>query len=170
MQVKEIIIDSSPLISLFLSHQSHLLAQLFTTVWVPDAVWEEVTTQEHNDLAYQGLTSASWIKRVSVNHIPDVINKRDLGRGETEVLSFALNSESAHAMIDDLAARRCAKALGIATLGTGGMLVIAKQRGIIPSVGEALMALRAAGMWVSDDLVQLLTSKAGETNPNQAHA
>jgi len=156
MQVKEIIIDSSPLITLFLSHQSHLLAQLFTTVWVPDAVWEEVTTHEHNDLASQGLTSASWIKRVSVSHIPDVISKRDLGR------------ESAHAMIDDLAARRCAKALGVATLGTGGMLVIAKQRGIIPSVGEALMALRAAGMWLSDDLVQLLTSKAGETNPNQA--
>ncbi|HEC85378.1 MAG: DUF3368 domain-containing protein [Candidatus Parabeggiatoa sp. nov. 1] len=165
MQVTEIIIDSSPLITLFRSHQAHLLEPLFTNIWVPNAVFEEVTDDEHNDLASQGLVNAAWLKRVSVSHIPDMISQRDLGWGESEVLAFTLNCPSAHAMIDDLAARRCAKKLGIATLGTGGMLVIAKQRGIISSVGEALQALRAAGMWLSDDLVRMLTEKAGESNP-----
>jgi len=163
MPVKEIIIDSSPLITLFLSHQAHLLAQLFTTIWVPDAVWEEVSNKKHQDLASQGLVNTTWFKRVSVTDIPEIINKQDLGLGESEVLALALNCPSAYAMIDDLAARRCAKMLGIATLGTGGMLVIAKQRGIIPSVGEALQALRAAGMWLSDDLILMLTEKAGES-------
>jgi predicted nucleic acid-binding protein len=164
MPVKEIIIDSSPLIALFRSHQAQLLAQLFTNIWVPNAVWEEVSNNEHHDLASQGLINTTWLKRVNVTDIPDIISQRNLGLGESEVLAFALNLKSAHAMIDDLAARRCAKMLGIATLGTGGMLVIAKQRGIISSVGEALQALRAAGMWLSDDLVQMLTEKAGESN------
>lgn len=42
------------------------------------------------------------------------------------------------------------------------MLILAKQRGILLSVAEALEKLRAAGMWISDDLVKLLTTKAGE--------
>jgi predicted nucleic acid-binding protein len=65
-------------------------------------------------------------------------------------------------MLDDHAARQCAKTLGISTLGTGGMLILAKQRGILLSVADALEKLRAAGMWISDDLVKLLTTKAGE--------
>jgi len=44
------------------------------------------------------------------------------------------------------------------------MLILAKQRGIIQSVGKSLQALRAAGMWLSDDLIQMLTTKAGESN------
>jgi predicted nucleic acid-binding protein len=46
MPVKEIIIDSSPLIALFRSHQAPLLAQLFTNIWVPNAVWEEVSNKQ----------------------------------------------------------------------------------------------------------------------------
>jgi predicted nucleic acid-binding protein len=164
MLIEEVVIDASPLISLFRSQQADLLAQLFTNIWVPKAVWQEVTESEHEDSASQGLVTATWPKIVHINQIPDVISKQDLGKGESEVLSFAINSPKVRAMLDDHAARRCAKTLGISTLGTGGMLVLAKQRGIIPSVGEAIEALRTAGMFLSDDLVQLLTTKAGESN------
>jgi len=164
MLIEEVVIDASPLISLFRSQQADLLAQLFTNIWVPEAVWHEVTDRSHDDSASQGLVTATWPKIVHINQIPDIISKRDLGKGESEVLSFAINSPKVRAMLDDHAARQCAKTLGISTLGTGGMLVLAKQRGIIQSVGEAIEALRTAGMWLSDDLVQLLTTKAGESN------
>ncbi len=163
MLIKEVVIDASPLISLFRSQQASLLAQLFTNIWVPEAVWQEVTNHSHDDLASQGLVTATWAKIVHINQIPDIISKRDFGKSESEVLSLALNSPKVRAMLDDHAARQCAKTLGISTLGTGDLLVLAKQRGIIQSVGEAIEALRIAGMWLSDDLVQLLTTKAGES-------
>jgi predicted nucleic acid-binding protein len=65
-------------------------------------------------------------------------------------------------MVDDYAARQCAKTLGIATLGTGGMLVLAKRRGIISSVQPALIAVRRAGLWLSEEVVSLLLTQAGE--------
>jgi len=39
------------------------------------------------------------------------------------------------AIVDDFAARRCAQTFGIQTLDTGGLLVLAKRRGLITSVG-----------------------------------
>jgi len=65
-------------------------------------------------------------------------------------------------MIDDSAARRCAKTLGMEMLGTGGMLVLAKKRGLIESVSDALKKLQDAGLYVSQEIVELLKQQAGE--------
>ena len=67
-----------------------------------------------------------------------------------------------HPALDDKAARRCARTLGIQTLGTGGMLVLAKQRGLIESVAAELYNLRRLGLWLSDELVDLFLEEAGE--------
>ncbi len=42
------------------------------------------------------------------------------------------------------------------------MLLLAKQRGLLPSVAEGLEKLHNAGLWLSDDLVKLLRGQAGE--------
>ena len=86
----------------------------------------------------------------------------DLGAGESSVLSFALQNPPCRAMVDDAAARRCARSLGILTLGSGGAMVLAKQRGIVTSVGDRLKRLQEAGLWISADVIALLKQKAGE--------
>ncbi|MDP2810752.1 MAG: DUF3368 domain-containing protein [Rhodocyclaceae bacterium] len=65
-------------------------------------------------------------------------------------------------MGDDDYARRCAQSLGIQTLGTCGVIVLAKRRGVIAEVGPCLDALRAAGLWLSDSLVRAVLSESGE--------
>jgi predicted nucleic acid-binding protein len=67
-----------------------------------------------------------------------------------------------NAMVDDAAARRCARTLGISTLGTGGALVLAKRRRLIPSISPAIQALRDSGLWLSEEVVNLLKQQAGE--------
>ena len=86
----------------------------------------------------------------------------NLGAGETAVLSYALEHPPQRAMIDDAAARRCAITLGIPMLGTGGLLVLAKRRGLVSSVGVAIEKLRSGGLWLSDELVAVLKAQAGE--------
>jgi len=78
------------------------------------------------------------------------------------VLSFALKNPSYRAMVDDTAARRCAQTLGISTLGTGGTIALAKQRGLIESVTDRLQLLRDSGLWLSEEVFNLLKQKAGE--------
>jgi len=52
--------------------------------------------------------------------------------------------------------------LGIYTLGTGSVLILAKEKGIIDSVEKSLIKLRHSGMWISDAIIQLLKRKARE--------
>ncbi len=160
--INRVIINSSPLIVLFKSQQADLLPQLFTDILVPEAVWNEITTGGQNDIASQQLPHASWVQRVEVGVLASQVATWDLGLGESEVLSLSLKTLNCAAIVDDRAARRCAQALGIVTLGTGGVLVLAKRRGLISSVSSRIQLLRDAGLWLSDDLVNLLKQQAGE--------
>ena len=68
-------------------------------------------------------------------------------------LSFVFeNNVEFTALIDDRAARKCADTLGIKTLGTGGILVLAKKRGLIENVSAELKKLNDAGLWISDEV------------------
>ncbi len=160
--INRVIINSSPLIVLFKSQQAELLPQLFTEILVPEGVWNEITAAGQNDVASQELPSTSWVQRVEVEVIAPEVAAWDLGPGESEVLSLSLKTADGGAIVDDRAARRCAQALGIVTLGTGGVLVLAKRRGLIPTVSSRIQLLRDAGLWLSDDLVNLLKQQAGE--------
>jgi predicted nucleic acid-binding protein len=88
--------------------------------------------------------------------------KRSLGYGESAVLSFALSQVGYTAVIDDFAARRCAKIFGIITIGTGGLLVLAKRRGLISSVEEQVSRMRDNGLYLSNAIIKTLLSEAGE--------
>ncbi|MBW4586928.1 DUF3368 domain-containing protein [Aetokthonos hydrillicola Thurmond2011] len=160
MSINRVIINSSPLIALLKSKQAQLIPQLFTEILVPSGVFEEITTKD--DVASTQLLKISWIQRVEVNTIAPEVAAWDLGKGESQVLSLALKNTDCAAVIDDRAARRCAQALTIKTIGTGGLLILAKRRGLIPSISPGIQALRDAGLWLSDTLVNLLKQQAGE--------
>lgn len=162
MQIEKVVVNASPLILLFKSHFEWLLPKLFTEIVVPEAVWDEVSRGD--DIASHKLYDyeLEWITR-GLTSISDEISVWNLGDGESEVLAWALNNQKQyHAVIDDRAARNCAKTLDIPTLGTGGILVLAKKRGLINSVGEALKRLENVGLYISDEVIELLKKQAGE--------
>ena len=68
----------------------------------------------------------------------------------------------ARVLLDDRAARNCARALQIRTLGTVGVILLAKRRGLISSAGVALTKIPDAGCWLSADLLQTALVEAGE--------
>lgn len=161
MQIEQIVVNSSPLIVLFKSKQAELLNQLFTDICVPSAVWTEVMSADADDLARQQLPITSWFRCVE-QEINPIVGSWDLGAGESSVLSYALENPTYRALIDDGAARRCARSLGIPLIGTGGILVLAKRRGLISSATQAIQKVRDAGLWLAEDLVDLLKQQAGE--------
>ncbi len=119
MRIEAVVINASPLITLFRSGQADLLPGLFTRIVVPEAVWQEVTVDEREDRAARELGQQSWPIREHVPSSPRVA-AWNLGAGETAVLSHALAHPPLRAVIDDMDARRCAQTLGIPMLGTGG--------------------------------------------------
>lgn len=161
MRIDAVVVNASPLIALFRSGQADLLPRLFQRVVVPDAVWDEVIAGGHRDVAAEGLAIQTWALRDAAP-VSQPVSAWNLGAGETSVLSYALAHPPLRAVIDDADARRCARTLGIPFLGTGGVLVLAKRRGLIASVSVGVQRLRDAGLWLSDDLIRLLKEQAGE--------
>lgn len=160
MPVDRVVINASPLIVLFKSGQAELLPQLFCEILVPQAVWREVSAPQ-DDVASRQLPASAWAVSVEVLVNPEIA-AWDLGAGESAVLSYGMQHSGYRAVVDDAAARRCARTLGIATLGTGGVLVLAKRQGLIDSVGERLNRLQEAGLWLSESIIALLKQQAGE--------
>lgn len=161
MPIEAVVVNASPLITLFRSGQAGLLPQLFNRIVVPQSVWQEVVQDAWDDPASRELRQQSWPVVEPVEVSPRVA-AWSLGAGESAVLSHALAHPPLRAVIDDMDARRCAQTLGIPIFGTGGLLVLAKRRGLLQSVGEGIAKLRAAGLWLSADLVRALLAQAGE--------
>lgn len=67
----------------------------------------------------------------------------ELGPGEHAALALAQENEDSLVLLDDAAARAAASAIGVATTGTLGVLLLAKQRGLIGSIAQALADLEA---------------------------
>lgn len=161
MPVEKIVLNASPLILLCNCELSFILPALFPEIVVPEAVWQEIVEGSQFDQAAQMLPELDWLKQVSVTPMPEII-RWDLGPGETEVLSFALQHGNYAPVIDDMLAKKCARSLGLQTLGTGTILILAKERGLIESVEQSLRTLQNAGLWISESIIQLLKRKAGE--------
>ena len=162
MPIEHVVINASPLIILFKARLEDLLPKLFCDIHIPQAVLSEVTDVDYEDESVAGISHVEWAKQAFIDHILPNISAWDLGAGESEVLTFAFQNPGFHAILDDKAARRCAKTLGIKTLGTGGLLILAKRRGLIASVASGLDRLRQSGLWISDELEDLLLKEAGE--------
>jgi predicted nucleic acid-binding protein len=166
MPIEHVVVNASPLILLFRAGYGDLLPKLFSRIIVPDAVWTEITAGGIGDAAATTLPTCAWAQRQPVEPSPRVLDW-SLGAGETAVISHALQHPGLRAMLDDRDARRCARTLGVRTLGTGGTLLLAKRRGLIASVGDGLHRLRDAGLWIGDDVMQLLLTTAGERSSGE---
>jgi predicted nucleic acid-binding protein len=64
--------------------------------------------------------------------------------------------------MDDLDARRVARRLGLEPIGTVGLLLAGKKRGIVLSLKAALDRLAGMGFWISQALLAEALKEAGE--------
>jgi len=134
------------------------------TVLVPVPVLEELGGLTADDPAAVAVRSASWIQVVAAPPIPDSLRPFRLDRGEQAVLALALvpTEEETEVVLDDLAARRCAAALGLKVRGALTFLLIAKAEGRIPAVRSLLEELHRGGMRLSAELFRHILDLAGE--------
>jgi predicted nucleic acid-binding protein len=150
-----LIVNASPLIFLGNAGQIDLLRVAGASrVIVPQSVFDEVTSAAHNDAAVRSLTESRWLERAAPVEIPVSVIEWDLGPGESSVIALALAISDARPVIDDLAGRKCALALGLNVSGTLGIVIAAHRRGHIKDPREIMMRLRSSGMWLSDAVIE----------------
>lgn len=147
-----VISDASCLIALEDVGELRILQGLFSQIVVTDIVREEIQAE-----------LPSWIK-VSKNYEARELEilKLELDRGEASAIAFALKNLGSRIILDERKGRKVAKRLGLKVIGTLGLIVRAKQKGIIPSGKEVLDKLENHGFWLSERMKKSLLKKLGE--------
>lgn len=140
------VFNASPMIVLAKAGLLDRITQLADSIMVPQEVADEITQYgDPNDPAICWMASHSSLIIQSPAASPFLM-AWDLGAGETAVLSHTALNPSFFAVLDDLAARRCAQAMGLRVIGTLGLILLAKQNGVIQAVAPALDSIVAAGL------------------------
>ncbi|MEE3350668.1 MAG: DUF3368 domain-containing protein [Candidatus Gastranaerophilaceae bacterium] len=161
--MRRVIVNSTPLIALSNIGKLDLLRLLYSEIYIPQAVYREVC--EKNDTASKILNqSLNWIHIVPIEHPENyALYRAKLHAGEIEVMILAQENLRADLLIiDDNAAKKTAKFLGLPVVGTMGVLVKAKQSGIIDEVAPLLDTLKINGFYISNQVVQIVLKQAGE--------
>lgn len=146
-------LNASPIIVLARIGYEHLLYDIPEQVLVPRAVADEVMAGPEGDSARAAMKAGHFPIQAAVPLVPEVM-AWDLGRGETAVLSYALANPGWTVILDDGAAPRCARSYSLPIKGTLAIVLLAKQRGLIASATDLLLALRAAGMHLDDATIR----------------
>ena len=155
-------INTSPLIFLTRGGFLDLLRIVSPEIAVPEAVAIEIQAYGETDVTAQALSATDWLVVVKTPPVPTVIQSWDLGAGESAVLTWGYLNPGTEVILDDLAARRCAAALGISVRGTLGLVLRAKQEGIIPAARPILEQLRLSGMYLSERVMNQALALVGE--------
>jgi len=148
--------NSSPLIVFERVRQLNLLPSLMKRLFVPSAVRDEV---------FGVCALPDWLTEKSLTQpVAAKIASARLGAGEREAIALALEMQATELVMDDLAARRLAQSLGLSIIGSLGLLLRAKDAGLIPAVRPLMLAMQSDEFHIAENLFEGILKAAGESN------
>ncbi len=157
--------NSSVLIALSSIGQLELINQRFSDgVFIPQAVWKEVVETGSGRPGANQVANASWLTIFPVNNLNLVsLLRLELDEGESEAIALSLEQPNSAILLDEKNARRVAKRMNLSPLGTVGILIWAKQNGLISTLKEQLDALQTVGKFrLSYSVYQEALKNVGE--------
>lgn len=156
-----IISDTSPVTNLIQIDHLFILKQLFNQVIIPGSVYAELCEIPKQKKI---LDSESWILTKQVVDLQLVSQmEKELDKGEAESIALALQLHADYLLIDEIRGRHIAAEKGLKIVGLLGILVKAKERGIIASAKLLLDRLmNDAGFRIHASLYDRLVELSGE--------
>ena len=161
-----VILDSSILIGLGSIGRLVFLHDLFGEVIIPQAVADEVIDYDHDPHTSHQIEEAPWIKTVRVkNELAVRVLLHPFGIGEAEVIVLSQELSGTDTIlvgVDERLACEKLENLGVDCVGILGILLKAKQVGLIEQVRPEIEALRRSKFAMSPTLVGIILDMAGE--------
>jgi predicted nucleic acid-binding protein len=155
-----IVSDASPLIVLLKTNNLFILKDLFEKITVPTAVYKEITAKEQEKIIFDKI---EWIETRNIKNTQEnVLLEKLIDKGEAQAIVLAKELKTT-LLLDDAKARKYAKLLNVEVIGTLGLLKIAKNRGVIPSVKKIISGMLAEGYYIEDKLVTQILEDVGES-------
>jgi len=159
-----VVSNTTPLIGLAVIQRFDLLRHFFGEIYIAQAVYDEaVVAGRKVGGAKHQVSTATWIHTVAVKDrlaVNVLLDELDLGEAETIVLARELDAE--WVLMDEKKGRRKLAQLGLAKIGTVGILLKAKQAGLLPDIRPELEKLRQRGFSISQTVIDAVLQRTGE--------
>ncbi len=159
--MKLVIADTGALISL--GHVGHikLIEKLFGDFYIAQAVWEELQNYENSEFDVNIINDLkkSVVRIKTRNYLSMVM---DYEESESVILYEELQAD--YLLIDDNKARIVAESLDINCIGSIGLLIKAKQKGLIEELKPIFEKWMSTGRYFSIKLLNKVLNDLGE-NP-----
>ena len=160
----KVVSNTTPLIGLAVIHRFDLLRRFFDEIVIPQAVYDEaVVSGREIGGAKQEILAVNWVKVAPVQDrlaVEVLLDELDLGEAETIVLARELGAD--WALMDERKGRRKLTQLNQPKIGTFGILLKAKQSGLLSTLRPELEALRQNGFSISQQVANEVLRQAGE--------
>lgn len=160
----EAISNTSPLFYLHQAGTLDWLPRLFSQVWIPSAVVQELAAGKRQGCDVPNLNACPWAPVRDPQRLPSEWLALDLGPGDLSALALALEHPQRVVLLDDSLARRIAQSAGLNTWGTLRVLLEGKQYGLVPQIAPLVDKLENSGMWISAEIRRRILALAGESN------
>jgi predicted nucleic acid-binding protein len=149
---KVIISDTSCLIILNKIGELDLLRRLYKTVTITQDILSEY-----------GEKLPDWIEvQQARDHYRQQLLEMQIDKGEASAIALALEIDDNIVILDDWKARKLADRLGLSVTGTLGVIIRAKNTGVINSIKPYLDKIRETNFRISEELEQIALQEANE--------
>jgi predicted nucleic acid-binding protein len=149
---KVVVSDASCFIALTNIDELQLLEKLYQQVYTTPDVAAEF-----------GDELPKWVEVVApVDRQKQQLLEFQIDRGEASAIALALEISAELIILDDYKARLAAEKLHLEITGTIGIIIKAKENGVIESIKPALKKLQTTNFRISENLIQEALRVAGE--------
>lgn len=159
-----IVSNTTPISNFLHLKRMDILQRLFPQIHIPQAVKDEIDDffvphRQWQQMIQEGFFVVHGIRPAGL--LKQFLKM--LHQGEAEALCLALEQQAALCLVDDQDARAVALQNNIKVSGTFGILLQAKQRGIIKSVKPLMDELRMNHyFWIGEPMYQAMLQRSSE--------
>ena len=152
--------DTTPLRYLLAIELEHLFAHLFDKVFIPTAVFNELTESKTPDRVRRTiLASPLWLEVRPLPHTLAINRPVGLHQGESESILLAEMINADILLIDEHAGRAIAWNRNLLVSGTLGILERADTQGLLSDFSKTLKRLKESGFYISSILEKQLMQR-----------
>lgn len=161
-----VISDTTPIISLMKTNRLNLLKEMFSIVYIPNAVYMELIENKNYSKEAELIKDCDFIKVIKIENEKSasiLMNFTGLDAGESEAIILADEQQSDVLLMDEHKGRQVAKKMGIVITGTIGILAQAFDEKILSKedIKECIDLLKKNYIRISEKLYQKLQNYVG---------
>jgi len=161
----KIVSNTGPLIGLAKIDCLPILKMIASEVLIPPIVHRELLGKVGFESERIDSALDDFIRVTNLQPLEPAIKEVlvDLDEGERQAIGLACTiSKDVLLLLDDRAGRIITEKLNIPATGLIGILLLAKERGIVKNIKLLVDGLRIQGYWISDKIAEIAEHLAGE--------